>query len=436
MSLLGYFGRPLSIKNPKGWGNAYGARTWSGETINADTAMHIAAVWRAIRLIASTQATLPFGLVAADGDGQSGKDAGVPLDAVIRSTPNADMSAVTFWESMFGAQELTGNAFARKDYTGSGPSRQVIGLKLLNPWGVSPQKTPAGVKYWRYVDSEGVQFEYAWDDLFHLKQFSFDGCWGLSTVAYGSQALGTARAADRTAGEMFKSGMSGSGFLETGQVLNEGDRQRLQALMNEYAGTGNVGRIMILEGGMSYKPLSMSAEDAELLHSRKWNVEEIARLFDMPPVMLGHNPEGGTNWGSGVEAQIRSWYQLGLRSRIRRVQAEVERQLMNAAQRAKWSARMNVDALLQGDSETQARVWATYVQNGIRTRAEIRKLQDLPPIGGADQLTAQTNLAPLATLGQNPDGGANNFRAALRSFLGLADEIDPTLSRDRPPGQG
>lgn len=404
----------------RSWG--YTGATWAGQPVSPDIAMQISAVWRAIGLTSQTLATLPFGLVAADGSGR--QDRGIPVDIVIRTQPNQDMDAVDFWEAMIGAMLLCGNGFARKLFAGSGPGRQVIGLALLNPWGVTPMKRSDGSRYWQYVDAAGFQSEYTLDEVFQLKGFSFDGVWGMSAVSYGAQTFSGARAAEKISNEIFKSGLSSSGFLETNQVLNEGDREELQKLMSQYAGAGNAGRMMILEGGMTYKPLSMSAADAQLLASRQFSIEEIARWFGIPPVLLFHAAQGVTNFGSGIESIVLSWYQLALRAHMRRIQAAVYRQLLSPAQKALWTPKYNFDALLQGDSTAKGALFSIYAQNGLRTRDEIRAYDDLPPIAGGDVATAQVNLAPLDKLGDT-SGDAQAAKAALRRFMGIVDAPDP-----------
>lgn len=425
MNWLGWLGRTFNLKNGGDFfSQYYGGSNWAGEPVNADVAMHLTFVWKCVRLIASTLASLPLNLVAADGSGRK-PGSEVPIGDVISDSPNAEQTSLEFWESLIGCHELVGNGFARKHFSGTGPSRQVIALTLLNPYGMKWEKKPGQPLVWFYRDDSGKQIELTQDEVFHLKGFSFDGILGLSTVQYGAQTLSGARAADRTAAQMFASGLSSSGFLQTAQTLEEPDRLRLQKIMDEYRGTGAVGKLMILEAGMEYKQISLSAQDAQLLLSRKWNGEEICRLFDVPPVLAGHNPEGGTMWGSGVEQIILAWYMLGLRNRIRRIQSAIRKQLLTPTQRSLWTPKFNIDGLLQGDSAARANLFSNYVQNGIMSRNEARRLLDLPPYVGGDEFTAQVNLAPVSTLGDNAAQDAVGVRTALRNFLGVVDAPAP-----------
>lgn len=436
MNMLGLIGRTFNLKSGGDLFSYYGGgRTWANEPMNADLAMRLTFVWKCVRLTASTIASLPYHLLAADNSGKRA-DAGLPIESVISRSPNADQTAFEFWETIVGCLELVGNGFARKHFTGSGASRQVVALTLMNPYSVSWEKRPGQELFYRYTDNDGRQIELAKDEVFHLRQFGFDGQAGLSTVQYGAQTLAGARAADRTAAEVFASGMSSSGFLETAQTLEENDRVRLQKIMDEYRGSGGIGKIMILEGGMKYNAISLSAQDAQLLMSRKWNGEEICRLFDVPPVLAGHNPEGGTMWGSGVEQIMLAWYMLGLRNRLVRIQQATAKQLLTPAQQAIWTPKFNIDALQQGDSAARSQLLSTYVQNGLMTRNEARALMNLPPIPGGDELTAQVNLAPVATLGDKSQQDAAAAKSWFRNMLGVSDapaQLQIADQRSGPP---
>lgn len=127
-------------------------------------------------------------------------------------------------------------------------------------------------------------------------------------------------------------------------------------------------------------------------------------------------------FGSGVESIMLSWYTLGLREIIVRTQKAFAMRVMTAAQRQRYELRFNIDGLLQGDSDAQQKLYSSFVQNGIMTRNEVRRLQNLPPVDGGDELTAQVNLVPLTQLGQ--ESGANGTREALRSWLGIGEQED------------
>lgn len=234
--------------------------------------------------------------------------------------------------------------------------------------------------------------------------------------------MGLAIAAEKTAGRLFKSGLRNSGFLNAGQVLNPDDRAKLEKIMADYMGAGNAGGLMILEGGMTFTPMNMSSVDAELLLTRKFEIEEIGRWFDMPPILLGHAVDGQTMWGSGVDSIIQSWMTLGLSQRIRRAQQAIDKRLRTAGERAEGLyTRYNPDALLAVNSVARINFISQAVQNSILTPDEGRALIERGKQPGGDKLLAQVNLVPLDRLGDT-SAPADQARSALRAFLQIEDK--------------
>lgn len=192
--------------------------------------------------------------------------------------------------------------------------------------------------------------------------------------------------------------------------------------MSQYMGAANAGGLMILEGGMKFNALNMSAQDAELLLTRKFEIEELGRWFGMPPILLGHAVDGQTMWGSGVDSIIQSWMTLGLNQRLRRVQQVIQKRLMTPSERAEGLyVRFNADALLAVNSTARIGFITQAVQNSILTPDEGRALLERGAMPGGDQLLAQVNLVPLGQLGDK-QAQEVQLRAAFRSWLGIEDK--------------
>lgn len=417
MNILSWLGRTLSLKTGKFWAAWFGGSTFAGQPANPDTAMQLSAVWRAVVLRASTMATLPHRVYRRLPDGEMERVEGSDIDFVLRTRPNEDQTPVEFWQGIYGCAALVGNGYARKLFRGSGASRVLIGLETLSPTRTAPMRENGRLRY-EYIDERGVKKIYSPDEIFHLKGFSFGSDAGMSPIRFGADTISTARAANKVAGEFFRNGMVKTGFVETDQIFDPDDRTRLQEIVDGYLGDGK--GLMILEGGMKFTPIEMNPEDAQLLVSRKFEIEEIARWFGMPPILLGHSADGQTEWGSGIEGLIRAWYTLGLRAEIKAAESAMETRLLTPDQRARFAIRIDIDALLQGDSETQGNFFAQMVQNGILTRNEVRALLNRRRVEGGDDLTAQVNLAPLTNLGQ--ESGQVQARSALRNWLMMDSE--------------
>lgn len=426
-TLFQWLGRTFGIgpSAQRFWASWAGANTWAGETVTADRAMTIAAVWRAIRLTAETIATLPFNIYerGPDGAGTIIRDANNPYDMVLRVSPNSQQTPVEFWEGMVGCILLVGDGLAHKQRVG----KRLVGLTLMDPARTVFVRNPQTLDLtYRYTDYNGKVEIYPAQDVFHVRGFGFGGDRGMSAIQFGANSLSSTLAADKVAGKMFQSGLSSSGFLETAQVLNEPDRKRMMEIMSEYQGSDNAGKLMILEGGMKYTPITMTSADAQLLTSRGFNIEEVGRWFGMPPILLGHSSAGQTMWGTGIEQIIQAWYTLSLRAMITRIEAAISKSIFENGDNLRYYAKFAVEGLLRGDSTARAALYASAAQNGWMKRNEIRVLEELPKDNspGADQLTVQVNLVPIDQLGTpatQPAQQADQLKNAMRRFLGLAD---------------
>lgn len=422
MSMVRWINRRLGLGRgfSSFWGGFFGATNKAGQLVTAETAMSLSAVYRAVRLTAETVASLPVNCYVDGGAGPM-LERGSDVDNLIRVSPNADQTPMEFWEQMVGCMELLGEGAARKHWN-VGRTR-VVAVEVIDPRRLRDVENAQGTAWWwEYTNHLGQRIELSQADVLHLPGFSMQGRRGISAVSIARETLGLALAANETASKLFKSGMRNSGFLETGAVLEDTDREKLEKIMSEYMGAGNAGGLMILEAGMKFTPLNMSAADAELLLTRKFEIEEIGRWFGMPPILLGHAVEGQTMWGSGVDSIIQSWMTLGLNQRLRRVQQVVQKRLMTPAERAAGLyVRFNADALLAVNSTARIGFITQAVQNSILTPDEGRALLERGSMPGGDQLLAQVNLVPLSQLGDK-QAQEVQVRAAFRSWLGIEDK--------------
>lgn len=239
-------------------------------------------------------------------------------------------------------------------------------------------------------------------DVFHFRAFGNAGLRGLSPLTFARQTVAASIAADEASNKLFANGVRPSGVLQTDQILKAEQRKDLREnIVAPLAGSSNAGGVFVLEGGMKFSQLSLSPADSQLLESRRWHVEEIARWFGIPPILIGHASQGQTMWGTGVEQIALSWLTLGLRAQLRRIEAAIALRLLEPDERATLYAEFAVEGLLRADSEARAKLYASFAQNGIMDRDEIRQKENLPRRGGgAGKLTVQANLLPVDDLGK------------------------------------
>lgn len=204
--------------------------------------------------------------------------------------------------------------------------------------------------------------------------------------------------AQQTASKLFGAGGKPTGVLLVDSVLKKEQRDAIRASFGELSSGSSIGRLFVLEANMKYQQLGLSPEDQQLLQTRQFGIEEICRWFDVPPVLAHHS--NVTTWGSGIETIIDGWYKLSIRPILVSIEQAVTKRVLTPRQRARMAVEFNFDALLRGNAKDRSELYAQLVQNGIATRNECRQLENLPPMPGADELTAQVNLVPLTMLGR------------------------------------
>lgn len=420
----------LTAQSLGAWRYWSGGGTRAGQHVTPESALQLTAVFRAVRLTSSTVASLPIKIYRNTESGPV-EVTNSPSARLLRYRPNSDQTVFEFIEQLLACTELLGEGFARKI---KGVSGDVVSLQILHPARMVDKDNSAGTGYfWEYTDLKGQKVILQPDDVLHLRGFSMVGRRGVSPITACREAVGMAQAANETAANLFASGMRNSGFLKTNQVLQGPQRKELQDIMQESMGTSGMKRLMVLEGGMDFSALNMNAQDAELLMTRKFEIEELGRMFDMPPILLGHSSQGQTMWGSGVSAIIKSWLSLGLRQRIRRLEQMLDARLLSAAEQAQGLyVKVNIDALLSADMLERIEVLSRAVLSSLMTPDEARAKLELGSMPGGDVLLAQTSLAPLATLGDN-ESSADGLKSAFVRFLGLGQTDEKRSDKDTPP---
>ena len=323
-SLAGWVGRRIGLGDSSFWNGYYGTDSASGKTVSQQTALQLSTVWACVRLIAETLATLPIALYE-DKDGVPVVASSHPVHRVISIQPNADQTPVEFWECVVASLLLAGNSFNEPHLVGG----ELSSLEFLLPQAVSPpRRTSSGAIEYRFVDSEGKPHTLLDEQMMHTRGFGTDPMSGLSPLAMGRNVFGAAMAADESASKMFANGMKLGGVLSTDQILNKEQRNDIREDMAaKFAGAVNSGKTMVLEAGMKYQQVSMTPEDAQMLQTRAFNVEEICRWFRVPPWMVGHT-SSSTSWGTGMEQQMLGFLSFTLLPWMKRIEQSINRRLL------------------------------------------------------------------------------------------------------------
>lgn len=372
------------------WSDFFGATpSSSGVVVTTETAKRSAAVYACTRLIAGAVALLPLPIYERTADG-SRKKADHDLWWLLNESPYPTLTACSFWEWMLSSMLLRGDGLAQivRDRNG-----KPIRLMPIPRECASIVRVGDTLHY--YFTDDGKYYGLQSEDVLHFPGFGFDGIQGESVIRYAArQAVGAALAADEFAGEFFSNGASPSMVITypTGVSPDSEQKDYLRQQFDEkYVGRGKHHRPMLLTNGGDVKPVSLSAEDAQLLETRKFQVVEIARAFGAPPHMIGET-SASTSWGSGIEQMSMGFVRYTLGPHLRRIEQELNRKLWPRSTR--YFTEFNRDGLLAGDSKTEAEVLGKSLggpgAQGWVTVNEVRRIKNLPPVPGGDTLFITT----------------------------------------------
>ncbi|CAB3653774.1 hypothetical protein LMG26685_02890 [Achromobacter mucicolens] len=391
-ALLNWLGVPISLTDEAFW-SQFGVTT-AGQQVNERTILQLSAVWACARLVAETISTLPLGVYERTPSGRVPAERH-PLYSLIHSRPSADTTATVYWEAKIVSMLLRGNGFSEKKYIGS----RLVALEFLIPSRLAISSDSNGNPRYRYTEKNGKQREIPASRIFRIPGFTLDGDWGLSAIEYGAGVFGSALAASTAANSTFEKGLAPTVAFTVDRVLKKEQREEFRETVKKISGALNAGESPVLEAGMDAKTIGINPTDAQLLESRNFSVEEICRWFRVPPHMVGHTANS-TSWGTGIEQQMIGFLTFTLRPWLTRIEQAINKDLLSPADQPRYYAEFSVEGLLRADSAGRAEYESKMVNNGIMTRDEVRRLENLPPMGGnADVLTVQTALVPIDQLG-------------------------------------
>jgi HK97 family phage portal protein len=405
MSLLGWVGKVLRLTDGQFWGQWYGGETWAGRPVNEENSLNVSAWWRSVKLHADVVGALPLKLYERLDNDDRVQVRDHQVGTIISADPNIDQTSQEFWGGMAANLAMMGNAYAEKKFVGDR-------LVALDPMGcdVVPDREHSGNNSleFRYND-RGQTVWLPPEKVFQVKGFTIGKSdAGLSPLAAARQGLSIALATEEMAGKTFSQGLRTSGFF-TGKDMTPPQRDQFKrAYIDPITGNNASNHYGILPPGFEFKPVNIHPKDAEMLLSRRFNVEEICRFMGVPPILVGHSADGQTMWGTGVEAIINQWLTSGLNSFLTNIEKSINKRLLNPAERSRYYAEFERAALTRMDSSALAALISSSIQNARLTPNEVRKLDNRLPMEGGDQLFINSTLIPLTSAGQQPVGAPVN----------------------------
>ena len=367
--------------------------TTSGKTVNGRTALQTTAVYACVRILAETIASLPLHTYRYSLDGKA-KAIDHPIYYLLHSEPNPEMTSFVFRETLMGHLLLWGNAYAQIIRDGRG---KVVGLYPLLPNKMLVNRNDQGILYYQY-EKDGQTFLLRNYEVLHIPGLGFDGLIGYSPIAMAKNAIGMALATEEYGAKFFANGASPGGVLEHPGVVKDPARIR-ESWNSVYQGSGNAHRVAVLEEGMKFQSIGIPPEQAQFLETRKFQINEIARIFRIPPHMIGDLEKSSF---SNIEQQSLEFVMYTLDPWVVRWEQAIQRALFSETEKRQYFAKFNVDGLLRGDYQSRMNGYAVGRQNGWLSSNDIRELENLnriPEELGGDLYLINGNMTKLADAG-------------------------------------
>ena len=376
--------------------------TTSGKPVNEHTAMQMTAVYSCVRILAEAVAGLPLHLHRYTDNGGKEKALTHSLYFLLHDEPNPEMSSFVFRETLMTHLLLWGNAYAQIIRNGKG---EVIALYPLMPNRMRVDRDTRGNLYYsytRYSDEaptlNGITVTLRPSDVLHIPGLGFDGLVGYSPIAMAKNAIGLAMATEEYGAKFFANGAAPGGVLEHPGTIK--DPQKIKESWNmAYQGSSNAHQVAVLEEGMKYQPIGISPEQAQFLETRKFQINEIARIFRVPPHMVGDLEKSSF---SNIEQQSLEFVKYTLDPWVIRWEQAISRSLLRSDEKKLLFAKFNVDGLLRGDYVSRMNGYATARQNGWMSSNDIRQLENLDKIPaelGGDLYLINGNMTKLQDAG-------------------------------------
>lgn len=352
----------------------------SGKNVNERSAMQMTAVYSCVRILSEAVASLPLHVYKYNDEGGKEKAVKHPLYFLLHDEPNPEMTSFVFRETLMTHLLLWGNAYAQIIRNGKG---EIIALYPLMPNRMTVDRDDKGQLYYQYNTSKddaptmkGSMVNLKPSDVLHIPGLGFDGLVGYSPIAMAKNAIGMAISCEEYGAKFFANGATPGGILEHPGTVKDPKRVR-ESWTSAFGGSSNANKVAVLEEGMKYTPISISPEQAQFLETRKFQINEIARIFRVPPHMVGDLENSSF---SNIEQQSLEFVKYTLDPWVIRWEQAIVRSLFSTDKKTQYFVKFNVDGLLCGDYQSRMNGYAIGRQNGWMSANDIRELENLDRI--------------------------------------------------------
>ena len=358
---------------------------------DTDKALTLTAVWCAIRLLAESVSSLPISVYTKQANGDKLEDTKSPIYKLVKFKPNYYQNKITFFEFIMLSICTEGNSYVQIVRNNSGTPVQLI---CLDPSNVTVVVNNNELFY--QIDGGSVLDS---SDVLHIKTITDDGVTGLSPISQCAKALNWGVSLEEFGSTFFSNGAKPSSILQTDRALSDTALQRLKSSFNNnYAKLKNSNSTIVLEEGLTFKPISISPEQAQFLSSRQFSIEEVARIFNVPPHMLKDLSKSSFN---NIEMQSQEFVTYTLMPYLTRIEQEMNLKLFRTNELGKTFVEFNVNGLLRGDVKSRTEAYKTAITNGYMSINEVRQKENMNSIEGGDKHFMQMNMTTIEKVGED-----------------------------------
>lgn len=377
-----------------GWRFLFGGST-SGKAVNERTAMQTSAVYACVRILSESIAGLPLHVYRYQADGSKERTADHPLQRLLHDEPNKEMTSFVFRETLMAHLLLWGNAYAQIIRDGRG---YPVSLYPMLPDRMTVDRDPNDELVYTYQSDKG-QVKLRRENVLHIPGLGFDGLIGYSPIAMAKNAVGLALATEDYGATFFANGANPGGVLEHPGVIKPDQVERLRESWQSQFGGANAHKVAVLEDGLKFHQMSIPPEEAQFLETRKFQINEIARIFRVPPHMVGDLEKSSF---SNIEQQSLEFVKYTLGPWVIRWEQSLTQALLLPGEKAAFSIRFNLDGLLRGDYQSRMQGYSVGIQNGFYSVNDVRALEDMNLLTEAEGGNAHVlngNMVKLADVG-------------------------------------
>lgn len=364
------------------------------KAVNADTALGLSAVWASVRIYCESVGAMPVNFYDIAPDGTRTLNKEHPLSGLFRNSPNRYQTRNEFMETMLINLLLHGNCYARKAMDSK---KRIISLMPLMAEQMEVTITNDGERVYLYTEG-GTKFALSQESVWHVPLMPSNGVIGLSPLQYGARTLGIAIAAEDRVSAMAANGYKPTGVLMIDKLLKPEQREQIRSQFSDLE-VGQGDPLKVLEAGMKYQQISMNPKDVQLLETRRFSIEDIARFFGVPSVLI-NDTSATTNWGSGIGEIKEGFYTLALQPMLEKFEASAKKWLLQPAERDLIDIEFDFSRFLRGNQQARIKAAAEAVQGSLMTINEARREEGKPPVDGGDEIYVQAQMRPLSMIGE------------------------------------